>query len=391
MLDAHAADRALVVDLDGRIQALQRSIEELTVQKKSAQARLDAYCYPVLTLPNEITSEIFLQFNPLYPLCPPLTGPFSPTLLTQICQKWRNIALSMSSLWRAISCDIRDVEEQCRMVDNWLGRSGNCPLSIRLSTSYRHGTGTARKIMGAVLVHLGRWEHISIVSLPHDGLLLPVDTPLPLLRTLELSVDWPYHPPLRGAISHDAPRLTSVVLGLFSYRNGGDLLPWSQLTSLTLLNQTPSQCTAILMHAVNLVYCELTLSEDGTQPQVISLPRLESLVIIHYEYDRESHSTAQNKYLLSFVAPALRRLQLPGECVAHVESFFEASGCQLQELHVTGESGVSFVEEELFRQALPSIPTISFNSRLIDWESPAAAQMRKRNEGRLSIADFAAA
>ncbi|KAJ7705931.1 hypothetical protein B0H14DRAFT_2415857, partial [Mycena olivaceomarginata] len=49
---------------------------------------------PVLTLPNEIISEIFVQFLPVYPLSSPSTGPFSPTLLTQICRRWREIALT---------------------------------------------------------------------------------------------------------------------------------------------------------------------------------------------------------------------------------------------------------------------------------------------------------
>ncbi|KAJ6479467.1 hypothetical protein C8R47DRAFT_1019155, partial [Mycena vitilis] len=57
---------------------------------------------PVLTLPTETISEIFIQFFPSYPSRPPLTGNLSPRLLTQICRSWRQIALTTPSIWRAI-------------------------------------------------------------------------------------------------------------------------------------------------------------------------------------------------------------------------------------------------------------------------------------------------
>ncbi|KAJ6560151.1 hypothetical protein B0H19DRAFT_945240, partial [Mycena capillaripes] len=68
----------------------------------AVQERLNSFKYPVLTLPAEIISEIFVHFLPIYPSCPPLTGFLSPTLLTQICRKWRHIALTTPALWRAI-------------------------------------------------------------------------------------------------------------------------------------------------------------------------------------------------------------------------------------------------------------------------------------------------
>ncbi|KAJ7187330.1 hypothetical protein C8R46DRAFT_1059491 [Mycena filopes] len=63
----------------------------------------DPIPYPVLTLPNEIVSEIFIRVLPPYPECPPWKGSLSPSLLTQICRKWREIALSTPELWRAMA------------------------------------------------------------------------------------------------------------------------------------------------------------------------------------------------------------------------------------------------------------------------------------------------
>jgi hypothetical protein len=55
-----------------------------------------------LTLPNEITSEIFIHFLPIYPLRPPLVGILSPTNLTQFVangERWRWPPLRSGGLW----------------------------------------------------------------------------------------------------------------------------------------------------------------------------------------------------------------------------------------------------------------------------------------------------
>ncbi|KAJ6474423.1 hypothetical protein C8R47DRAFT_708876 [Mycena vitilis] len=103
MLAHLEADRVRVAELEAHIVELQRSLAVLQSEKVSAQERLASYKYPVLTVPNELISEIFIHFLPAYPVCPPLTGPRSPAVLTQICHRWREVALSTPSLWRALS------------------------------------------------------------------------------------------------------------------------------------------------------------------------------------------------------------------------------------------------------------------------------------------------
>ncbi|KAJ7719977.1 hypothetical protein B0H14DRAFT_3628667, partial [Mycena olivaceomarginata] len=80
----------------------QRSLPALLSEQKLVPERINSY-NSVLTLPTEITIEIFINFLPTYPLGQPLTGPDSPTTLTRICRDWRDIALVTPGLWRAIS------------------------------------------------------------------------------------------------------------------------------------------------------------------------------------------------------------------------------------------------------------------------------------------------
>ncbi|KAJ7708533.1 hypothetical protein B0H16DRAFT_1261004, partial [Mycena metata] len=81
------------------ISRLQLSLDEMQTRLRHLQTRLDSITYPVLTLPPEITSEIFL-------LCLPderTTGVVDPRevplLLAHVCRAWRQIAISLPALW----------------------------------------------------------------------------------------------------------------------------------------------------------------------------------------------------------------------------------------------------------------------------------------------------
>jgi hypothetical protein len=155
MIDALAADRAHFADLEVQILLLQRPLSELQSEKELALEHLNSYKYPALTLPNEIIAEAFVHLLPVYPLCPPLTGSSSPTLLTQICRKWREIALATPKLWRAISLDAGDIPfaQQLKICRTWMIRSCSCPLSIR---------GLEALLLDAVTPHCARWEYFGL-------------------------------------------------------------------------------------------------------------------------------------------------------------------------------------------------------------------------------------
>jgi hypothetical protein len=130
MLNQHAADRARLAELERQILDLERPPSVLRLERTAVQERVDSYTYPVLTLPNEITSEIFIYFLPIYPVPPPLIGDLSPTLLTHICHQWREIALATPALWRAISLFGHYLPRN--RISSMLSRSGSCPLSIQM-------------------------------------------------------------------------------------------------------------------------------------------------------------------------------------------------------------------------------------------------------------------
>ncbi|KAJ7817820.1 hypothetical protein B0H13DRAFT_1922644 [Mycena leptocephala] len=356
MLPGLEADRARVADLKAQISHLERSLFALQEEKILAQERLDSYKYPVRTLPNEIVSEIFIHFLPAYPEYPPLTGLLSPPLLTQICRTWREIALGTPALWCAISASFHDgipLRQKAHLFDLWLKRSRSRPLSLQVL-----GMDTA-EILATTVPHRARWEHL-VFYLPPSSLPV-IDGPMPLLRHLNLSLSGSVADAPEVFAFRDAPLLRTVVLSPDAASSV--ILPWAQLTSLTLFNVYPRDCVPVLQKTLNLVHCELEVyfDSDNDEPGPdITLPYLESLVINNLDLD-----DPVTDLLGIFIVPAMFNIMVSCPTLAVFPShrkpltgFISKSGCKLEKLHI---AGARLLTQDSYRQAFPSIRSFSFN------------------------------
>ncbi|KAJ7834300.1 hypothetical protein B0H13DRAFT_223460 [Mycena leptocephala] len=357
MVPGLEADCARVADLEAQIlhPSPERSISALRKEKILAQERLDSYKYPVLELPNEIVSDIFMHFLPTYPSCPPLIGLRSPTVLTHVCRRWREIALSTPALWSAIRASYFEripLKQKAHIFDLWLKRSRFCPLSLRLET------GLA-EILAAVVPHRARWECLELKRLSPSYLPI-IEGPIPLLRHLSLGLS--EYPATNVLAFRDAPLLRTVVLSPDAASSV--ILPWAQLTSLTLCGFYPRECVPVLQKTFNLVCCQLSMKfcfdSDNDQPQPdIVLPYLESLRIGQYG------ASPVTDFLETFIVPALRSLKIPEEFlrpspIDSLTGFISKSGCKLEEVHIG--SDLRSLRQDSYRQAFPSIRKFSFDS-----------------------------
>ncbi|KAJ7131903.1 hypothetical protein C8R43DRAFT_956861 [Mycena crocata] len=341
-----AVDRARISELAAQILDLERSIQVLRIEQNQAQKRLDSYKYPVLTLPNEITSEIFVQFLPVFPVPPPLKGPLSPTLLTHICRRWRDIAHATPALWRATSLEF--VNPFCDEKDNnilqlWMARSRTYPLSIHIR-GYYEGL-----CMETLTSHRARWEYLQSTWMSY-GALLSLRDPMPSLRHLDISSQYHFPDPI---IVGDAPLLRSVRIVIYV---DNVILPWRQLTSLILISVSPGECTAILRQTALLIHCKLSFisSADDQQPD-IELPFVKSFVLMQ-------NQQLEAPYLYSLILPALATLRIPEadlglDPIGGLKSFLVKSGCTLRELHIMGDRTVT---QATYRRAFPTIQEMSF-------------------------------
>ncbi|KAJ7123258.1 hypothetical protein C8R43DRAFT_1148085 [Mycena crocata] len=345
-----AMDRARIADIEAEISYLEQSIRALRIEQVQAQKRLGSYSYPILTLPNEITTEIFIAFLPVYSIPPQMHGLCSPMRLTRICRQWRDIVYTTPALWRAISlvvttptCD----EKDNNLLQKWLARSCIYRLCINISGDFWYESQCMRTLSS----HRARWEHLELSYVTYD-ILLYLRGPMPSLRHLDIS----FQDELSGAITvGDAPLLCSV--RLVSYVDNV-VLPWSQLTSLNLESVFPHECTVILKQTTLLVHCKLSFIsyDDERDPQPdTELPFLESFVLMKGDL-------LQKSYLYSLILPALATLQIPeGDLepnpIGGLKSFLSKSGCTLRELYITGNRNFTTAA---YHRAFPTIPRISF-------------------------------
>ncbi|KAJ6459538.1 hypothetical protein C8R45DRAFT_1221293 [Mycena sanguinolenta] len=358
MLSELAADRARVADFDGQILVLERALSVLRACKAQVQGRLDSYKYPILTLPNEIISEILLHYIPIYPLFSPAQGFGSPTLLTRICHKWRGIALATPALWRTLSLPDPNIPlaEQGALSDAWLSRSRVHPISLRFDVEAgKLGT----EILTAIIPYRPRLEQLIMNRLSLSQLQTIVG-PMPVLRRLELLLDDQEHNLATKVSFCDAPLLRTALLNAKAVEN--TMIPWAQLTSLALHEFFPAECVPILQHTFNLVHCELALVEDPNHEHVpgVTLPSLQTLTLTHILKD-----DSITGYLQTLTVPGLRSLRVPGSFlgpnpIATLESFVSKSGCKLEELCVTGTRSGS---HSSYQMAFPSTK-VSFGAML---------------------------
>ncbi|KAJ7653672.1 hypothetical protein DFH06DRAFT_1204431 [Mycena polygramma] len=316
--------------------------------------------YPVTTLPNEIVSEIFTHFLPPYPACPPLTGILSPTVLTQICRKWREVAITNPRLWRAIKLSGRSepmpFERQKQIADTWLRRASACPISVVIDRI------DGRACPEIFVPHRARWQYLKLylMGLPSAT----IEGPMPQLRHLDFAINT-----ITPFSFLDAPLLRSVILNHIAVPRIS--LPWAQLTSLTLYDMFPRECMSLLRQTPNLIHFKVHLWEEGSSVNrdhlgpAITLSHLESLAL---------HPTEDivAGFLHALIVPALRRLHIPesffgSEPLNSLTTFVSTSHCHLEEVRIlrerTGPSGTLYrrkVSDDSFRAAFPSIGKFTF-------------------------------
>lgn len=253
---ARAADRGRIADIEAQILELERTLSSLYEEKKSLRDRLATYTYPVLTLPNEIVSTIFLHFLPNFPEHPPPIGPLSPYLLCQICRQWRHIAFATPPLWSVISLSLGKVgrlPHKLRYLTTSLERSGSCLISFKLESRIMDNS----KVAQIIIDYGARWEYLELSSQSlHFS--ANMDLRLPFVRGLKLEGSF------QGltATSLVAPLLRQVVLK--NYHNHDiPVLPWSQLTTISVDWIQLDQYSHLIHELVNIIYCRLFIVPKG--------------------------------------------------------------------------------------------------------------------------------
>ncbi|KAF7311215.1 F-box domain-containing protein [Mycena kentingensis (nom. inval.)] len=327
--ESREADRIRLSELEALLAPLRAEYEEVS-------SRLDAYKYPIATIPAEILSEIFLQTLPGYPGCPVLLVPTEneagdddgavdiaccPTQLTHVCREWRVIAHATPGLWRAIQMggDTDGNRTHSARMDEarmWLLRSGSLPLSIAMGKDECEGRREA-----AIYALLGsstsrhRVQHLTVQLPPNykhwlDG---GFGT-LVVLDVRQADMDDASGPDAVGVL--DAPRLREVFFTAHDnrwFRQFLPCIPWAQLTRLRTRYITAGVAMEILRETRSLLELRLEMEMELDQDDVPSdaprlpLPNLTSLIL---ETTNTKVTPPMTRLLRALQTPALKQLYI---------------------------------------------------------------------------------
>ncbi|KAJ7179773.1 hypothetical protein C8R46DRAFT_1074627 [Mycena filopes] len=105
-----ASLRVALAEIDAELAALRTRAEELAAARKPIVDALKAIIYPILTLPLEITAEIFLRYADKAEI--PDERPCAPpVVLASVCQQWRAVALNLQSIWPHLQISYVPIEK----------------------------------------------------------------------------------------------------------------------------------------------------------------------------------------------------------------------------------------------------------------------------------------
>ncbi|KAJ6472795.1 hypothetical protein DFH09DRAFT_1380348 [Mycena vulgaris] len=325
--------------LDDDIADLRKALEKLANERKRLCAYVDAHkalISPVRRLPFDIIQEIFIACIPTHRNCV-MSAVEAPVLLGRICNSWRTISLSTPHLWSKLhiveptrsphfgvfTLSDKKAAQRLETTKIWLGRSGQCPLSISVNAMASE-TGFAAQIVQALLPFKSRWEHITFTtkSSVFGALSHLTEVDVPMLKSIHIT-EIRDQTPFRWN-SLQFLRSSNI---LSAYISGGNFTPlelplrWNGLKDLSIerwwdrdgVAMTRDMALQLFSRCPQLRTCRLQLNGDlenhsSLEEPILELPFLHTLAVECFGTPSTTILPLFNR--LSF--PQLRSLTLRG-------------------------------------------------------------------------------
>ncbi|KAJ7262983.1 hypothetical protein C8J57DRAFT_1630867 [Mycena rebaudengoi] len=366
--------RAQLAKIEEKTAALLAQLQLLGEQRQSVLQRLDAVVYPVLTLPSEITADIFVHYLGDFPV---ITYDYAlktypPLLLAGVCREWRRVALSFPRLWATLSLkwNLRTVHYCEQLLKCWLLRAGGCLLDLDLSGS---DLTESRSISAAVV-------QSTTIGEPFSSETAGVQLCFPALQTLTVDLAKLSNETAITAFG-DAPRLREVCMsgGSASFIN----LPWNQLTRLDLENHVAS-ALQVLKQTPNLEVLSFRMRSDpDDDPPPIIMKNLHTLRI----------DPSSSWGLLHFLTvPALKTLELGYPDDSDLDSLLSMvsrSSCAVQVMHLHDHTAGELMDSLRLFESLEHL-TIQFGIPWVDrfWGTSRIDRFESEDEYCSSVFGF---
>ncbi|KAJ3510246.1 hypothetical protein NLJ89_g4790 [Agrocybe chaxingu] len=265
-------------DLSSRIDETKALLTLLLNERHVLKTEMNQFHDPVNKLPPELVSRIctlcmFAEeeprpYNPFLNAFPYAIRP--PLLFGAVCKRWRDIAWSTPRLWTRLNLylDLKIVDWQTLMTEEWLARSGSLPLSIRLrSRGERNLSSFAGLFRSLMYRQSARWKNLK-VDLPYSlvALLRGDLHGVSALQTILINDTSGFGTTERSEGSFQfgqtAPSLISVDVKGFYFRSIG--IDWRHVTTVRLGEVFEDECLQLFQLASSMVDCGLSLVVEGS-------------------------------------------------------------------------------------------------------------------------------
>ncbi|KAK7062268.1 F-box domain-containing protein [Favolaschia claudopus] len=295
----------------------------------------------ILTLPPEITSEIFGHCSPTQRVGDVVNVYEAPLLLTQVCGAWRQIAISTPALWTTFDITLKhpgDLPKLGRIAQTWFERAKNFPLVLRIRGPLKENK-TLGRLIKTFCNHSGQMRSLEFYTGGEDLETIQLNIPgvldLAILQRLSIRLtdDWDCERRQGIKIFETAPNLQEVLISdtLPSFLS----LPWQQLTTITAEMVSVTTCMKLMRLTPILVKCFLSPFLVG---DAIDVARRERLYLPQLQHLTLFSTTTTGFVLDSITLPALQTLEIRRADRFDAENFdcfLERSSPPLQKLVIT--------------------------------------------------------
>ena len=285
----------------------------------------------------------------------------NPTILGQICSRWRTVAIDLPKLWSTI-CIHNPKSFQVHLVNIWLARSANSPLYLKFDYDWEDDIFDLRatsQILTSFIDRLEYWRKIDfLVPLQLLGVFLSmVESPkIPLLlqscvfgfqssRRYRYKQHFGPHIDAIWKVLHSSPSLRRVDWAGQGVYNLPTHAPFHQLTQVETNFEFSTDDVLAFLTATPLIE-ELWISTISLPSKTTPDPGAPPLLLQHLRvlmvYSRRITTCS---LFSSLICPSLQSLRLnhnslthqPDQNLSELIPFLRRSTCQLHTLKITDQ------------------------------------------------------
>ncbi|KAJ7159487.1 hypothetical protein C8R46DRAFT_1108411 [Mycena filopes] len=403
--------RSALAGIDAELAALRARVEELAVARKPIVDALNSIVYPILTIPVEITAEIFLRCVDWAEISAGQPGSLcAPLVLASVCKQWRAVALDLQPIWsrlQIVTVDFHRISRLEGLLVWWVPPAGGQLLEVDMTES-------DSRVIAVLIPHSTRWRSLTCdfsSRLRYPTGLADIQGRIPNLERLRFDLTSGLVPTEMRSIFSEAPLLREVHVTGEPYAFRSFILPWGQLTTLGLGRDGAAAYSDILERTpqLQILHLERGAFDFEVPETTLTLHHLHTLKL-HGDDGCQVHDSA---LLDPLVLPALRHLDLgvfSDEFVDELFALLTRSSCSLAsmslrspsldlqtiildevwtptEIHLTDlawtpqQFDTFFVRMHSSLGVLPNLRNLSMSSRLVDVPYAAMAKMVASRQG----------